>query len=117
MFKYSFHELREKIQKRLLKILPIDINKPVLDMLYNKLKCPEAAKFIEKFQSELDCGNVQIFDKLQPKHIKITTNFGMVEGYDLAETVETDRYIVTASKHIKNDNLDMKKKDQVQNGR
>lgn len=108
MSKYNFYELKGKK-------LPEDINKPVIDMLENKLKCKEAADFIRKFQNNKNCGSVQIFDKKQPKYIKVTANYGMVEGFDLVETVENDRFVITASKHIKNDNLDMKKstKDKV----
>ena len=90
--------------------LPDDINEPVIEMLEQKLKCPEAAKFVKQFQNNKNCGNIQIFDKITPKHLKIVANFGMFEGYDLVETIETDRFIISAMKHIKNSKIDMKKR-------
>lgn len=112
MPKYNFYEIKEAIRTRKLKELPEDINEPVIDMLANKLKCTEAIDFVKKFQTFKDHGNIQIFDKSQPKMIKITTNYGMVEGFDLIESVENERFVITAFKHIKNDNLDMKKKEE-----
>lgn len=102
MSKYNFYELKGKK-------LPDDVNQPVIDMLKDKLQCPEAVDFVLKFQKNKACGNIQIYDKNTPKMLKITTNFGMVEGFDLVETVDTGRFIVSGSKHIKNTNLDMKK--------
>lgn len=102
MPKYSFYELKGKK-------LPDDVNQPVIDMLKDKLQCQEAVDFVLEFQKNKACGNIQIYDKISPKMIKITTNFGMVEGFDLVKTVDTDRFIVSGSKHIKNTNLDMKK--------
>lgn len=102
--KYNFYEHRGKK-------LPEDINGPVIDTIINKLGCPEAAEFVKKFQNNKACGSVQIVDKKNPKHIKISVNWGMVEGYDLIESIETERFFVTALKHIKNDNVDMKKQE------
>lgn len=110
MGKYNFYDYKGKE-------LPEDINAPVIKMLIEKLNCPEAADFIKQFQKNKVCGSIQIFDKIQPKHIKLTANFGMIEGYDLVETKDTEKFMVSASKHIKNSNLDMKKKEQVKNGR
>lgn len=109
MPKYNFYELKDAVRTRKLKELPSDVNQPVIDMLTNKLKCNEAVEFVKRFQAFKDHGNIQIFDKSQPKMIKITTNYGMIEGFDLVETIENERFIISASKHIKNDNLDMKK--------
>jgi hypothetical protein len=105
--RYNFYTLRG--QK-----LPDDVNAPVHEMLVNALQCPEASEMLKELEKAGSCGEIQIFDKVHPKTIRIKTNYGMVEGYDLVKTVQTDRFTIVGLKHIKNHRLSMKK--EVQDG-
>ena len=106
MQKYNFYELKGKQ-------LPDDVNEPVHKMLNNSLKCPEASQYLKKMEKVLNCGELQIFCKDAPKFIKIKVNYGMVEGYDLCEDEDTERFSITALKHIKNNFLSMKKPERM----
>jgi hypothetical protein len=106
--RYNFYTLRG--QK-----LPDDINSPVHEMLVDSLKCPEASEVLKELEKTGSCGEIQIFDKVHPKTIRVKTNYGMVEGYDLFKTIQTDRFTVVGFKHIKNHRLSMKK--EVKDGR
>lgn len=102
MAKYNFHVLKGND-------LPDNINEPVHKVLIENLKCPEAAAALREFEKHKNCGEIQIVDKLTPRVIRIKTNYGMVEGYDLLKTFDGSRYTVTACKHIKNHMITMKK--------
>jgi hypothetical protein len=100
--KYNFYELKGKK-------LPDDINTPVHTMLIDDLQCPEISVALRNMESNKNCGEIQIFFKDKPKYLKIKTNFGMVEGYDLVTDHSTDRLDYSVSVHIKNSMLSMKK--------
>lgn len=102
MQKYNFFDIRGKD-------VPEDLNKPVHDMLINDLKCSEASEELRLMEKGKNCGGIQIFFKDKPKYIDIKTNYGMVEGYDQCRDFNTDRYMFTVKRHIKNHMLSMKK--------
>jgi hypothetical protein len=104
MQKYNFYDLKGKT-------VPEDLNFPVKKMILNELDCPEALDEFEDLEKHKDCGSVGIYYKDSPKHIEIKTNYGMTEGWDLVKTLTTEKFIIVTKKHIKNHNLNMKKKE------
>jgi hypothetical protein len=107
MPRYNFYDIKGGA-------VPADLNEPVRKMLVENMNCPEAVKVLDEFEKFKNCGEIQIFDKKTMKNVTIKTNYGMVEGYDLVKTVNSDKYIIVSKKHIKNHNISMKK--EVKNG-
>jgi hypothetical protein len=107
MQKYNFYQLKDLVFKG--KSLPADVNAPVHRVINENLGCPEASKALVSLEKSTACGELQIFFNDYPKFIKIKTNYGMVEGYDLVEDLKTERYSFSVLRHIKNENLSMKK--------
>lgn len=105
--KYNFYSLKTKVQNG--ESLPEDINASVHNMLINKLGCAEASEALRELERSGNCGGIQIFCKDAPKYIKISTNYGMVEGYDLCEDHITPKFSFTVTRHIKNPALEMSK--------
>jgi hypothetical protein len=101
--KYKFHELKGKP-------IPEDANEPVKRMLIEELKCPEAVEELTELERRKACGGVDIIFGEIPKTVKIKTNWGMVEGYDLIKHRVVERkFIIISYKHIKNVNIDFRK--------
>ena len=102
MPKYNFYDIKGKE-------VPADLNDPVKAMLRDSFKCPEAIPELENFEKNKNCGEIQIFDQNSYRNVTIKTNYGMVEGFDLVKTVNTETRVIIVKKHIKNSNLSMKK--------
>jgi hypothetical protein len=107
MQKYNFYVIQAKIRNG--GDVPADLNDPVKTMLAESFKCPEAIEELADFEKHKNCGEIQIFDKSSFRNITVKTNYGMVEGYDLVKTINTDTRVIITKKHIKNPNLSMKK--------
>ena len=107
--KYKYWDIKGKK-------VPDDLNLPVVEMLQSY--CPEAVAMFMTLQNDRACGELQIYDKEQPKTIRIKTSYGMCEGYDLIKTKNTadGRFSIAALKHIKNHKLIMKKPEGEKNG-
>jgi hypothetical protein len=102
MSRYNFYDIKGKD-------VPENINEPVKKMLVENMGCPDAVAILEEYEKHKNCGEIQIFDKKTMKNVTIKTNYGMVEGYDLIRTMDTDKYVIVSKKHIKNHNISMKK--------
>jgi hypothetical protein len=98
---YKFYEFKGKA-------VPDDANEPVEKMLADKLECSIAVEALKSLRRDKVCGEIQIFDKKNPKILILKTNFGMVEGYDLVKEHSDDRFNVVVKRHIKNINMDFK---------
>ena len=103
MARYKFHELKGKTK------LPDDVNRPILDMIGLAWPVEEIKAAILKHQKNKSFGKIDIIDRETGKRMSMNVHYGIIEGCDLVETVETDRFLIHSSKHIKNENVDFKK--------